>query len=361
MLNISLEFNQKDFRRLTVNNQAVSPNIELSSGAMLVHIERFGFSCNNLASAMAPGVASVWPQAFAAEGDNLLLPVWGIAQVVAANNAEYEVDDWIFGCFPMSRYCLLDPSVEPLDRYAIGIDPLLNPSVENLPVLVNAGPESLNEVDLQIMLRPLLMAAFMVLEELTESQFWHCQQIIVSCASSKTAMGLSYFLQEYFHTATALERPAIIGLTSESKQEFVRTHGHYDRVESYENFRQLDQADTVLMDFSGNFKMQRMLMYYLKERLIHAYALGACHWGEQDAGEVITSCEYFSALDFYYQRQAGSSDLNTRFQQSWPGASAAFTEWLKPLAVNGPEGVRWVYEQILAGTSQPDVAYLCKL
>ena len=361
MLNISLEFNQRDFRRLAVNNEAVPTQLQNADGAMVVRLERFGFSSNNLASALSPGLASVWPQAFAAGPERLRLPVWGVAQVVAANNAVYQPGACLFGCFPMTRYAVLDPAVEPLERYGIGSDQLLNPTGGHLPVPANSRSGRYNAVDVQIMLRPLIMAAFMVLEELVESQFWHSQQIVVTCASSKTAMGLSYFLQDYFATHSDTSRPEIIGLTSQPKLNFVRKHGHFDKVISYDNFRAMAEADTVLVDFSGNFNVQRMLMYYLKRRLIHAYALGACHWDEVAPGEIAASCEYFSALDFYYQRQARSADLNRRFQKLWPKVCGEFIKWLKPQLVEGPDRVRWVYEQVLAGKTKPEVAYLCKL
>ncbi len=328
---------------------------------MLVRLERFGFSSNNLASALSPGLASVWPQAFQVSDERLRLPVWGVAQVVAANNAVFQPGACFFGCFPMARYALIDPSVEPLQRYGIGSDQLLNPTGGHLPVPADNRTGRYNAVDVQIMLRPLLMAAFMLLEELVESQFWHCQQIVITCASSKTAMGLSYFLHDYFRDKKDSPKPEIIGLTSQPKVNFVRNHGHYDRVVSYENFRAMAETDTVLVDFSGNFKVQRMLLYYLKKRLIHAYAMGACHWGEVATGEIAASCEYFSALDFYYQRQATSKDLNRRFQKLWPKVCGAFIKWLRPQLVQGPDRVRWVYEQVLAGKSKPEVAYLCKL
>jgi hypothetical protein len=82
---------------------------------------------------------------------------------------------------------------------------------------------------------------------------------------------------------------------------------------------------------------------------------------EVATGEVAASCEYFSALDFYYQRQATSKDLNRRFQKLWPKVCGAFIKWLRPQLVQGPDRVRWVYEQVLAGKSKPEVAYLCKL
>ncbi|BFM08510.1 DUF2855 family protein [Halioxenophilus aromaticivorans] len=361
MLNISLEFNQKDFRRLAVSNAAVPTHVQNAPGSMLVRLERFGFSSNNLASALAPGLASVWPQAFPAGTDRLRLPVWGVAQVVAANQAVFEPGACFFGCFPMTRFALIDPSMEPLERYGIGADQLLNPTGGHLPVPADTQSGCYNAVDLQIMLRPLLMAAFMVMEELKESQFWHAQQIVVTCASSKTAMGLGYFLQQHFAERSDGPSPQVIGLTAQSNVNFVRKHGHFDKVLSYEQFRAMDEADTVLVDFSGNFSVQRMLVYYLKQHLIHAYALGAAHWDEVASGELAMSCEYFSALDFYYQRHARSKDLNYRFQQLWPNACGAFIKWLKPQLVEGPDRVRWVYEQVLAGKSKPDVAYLCKL
>lgn len=358
MLNISLDFNQNDFKRLTISNEAVPTDIDHIDGGLLVRLERFGFSSNNLASALAPGVANVWPQAFAAGVGRLRLPVWGVAEVIDSRNSQFQPGSHFYGCFPMSRFAVLDPAQEPLNRYALGDDPLTTVGTSSLPALVD---DRYNEIDLHIVLRPLLMAAFMVLEELIESQFWHCQQILITCASSKTAMGLSYFLQEYFDSSDRTDRLAVVGMTADHKLNFVQQHGHYDQAIGYEAFRQMDQADTVLVDFSGNFQLQRMLLYYLKQRLVHAYALGACHWNEVATGELAASREYFSALDFYYQHHARSADLNRRFMNRWPGACNAFSQWIVPQLIEGPDRMRWVYEQVLAGKSKPESAYLCKL
>jgi len=359
MLNISLEFYQRDFRRLAVNNEAVPTHLHNADGSMLIRLERFGFSSTNLASALSPGLASSWPQAFPIDRDRVRLPVWGYAQVIASNGAELDAGTCFFGCFPTTRYLLIDPNLEPLERFGVGVDRLFNPSSENLPALVDHN--AFTEYDLQILLRPLMTAAYMIADELIDSQFWQAAQIVITCGSSKTAMGLSYFLQDYFHRHNISDCPEIIALTAQRHVAFVRQHGHFDRVLSYEDFRRVHMADTVLVDFAGNFQLQRMLLYYLRNRIIHAYALGACHWNEVATGAIASSAEYFSAWEYYDRRQREGDDIDNRFQQAWGGVCAAFQEWLRPQLIVGPERVRWVYEQVLAGTSKPEVGYLCKI
>ena len=358
MHNIALEFNPQDFRRLLVVNESLPTEQGLAEGAVLLRVQRFGLSSNNLASALSPGLESSWPRMFAATQGQGRLPVWGYAEVVASNRAGYEPGMGFYGYFPMSRFVMLHSGQQTAGGcefdhtfFSGGGSDVSMASVENL-----------SDVDLQILLRPLLSTGFLIAQELMESQFWHTRQIIVTCASSKTAIGLAYFLQDYFLREGLSNAPQIIGLTAENHLGFVRQNTHFDQALSYEQFRLLDPCDSVLVDFSGNYRIRGLLHYFLKDRLIHAYGLGSCHWQAPPTGaQPVPDPEYFSALSFYQQRLQKAERLNQQFQQRWGGACQAFNHWLEPKLVEGVEEVRWVYEQMLAGKARPTTGYLCQL
>ncbi|WP_317931002.1 DUF2855 family protein [Halioxenophilus sp. WMMB6] len=360
MHNVSLEFNQQDVRRLAVVNESIPVADQLDKGSMLVRIERFGFSCNNLSSALAPGLNCSWPQLFVGRDGRRCLPVWGYAEVVESNRDGLAPGMGFYGCFPMSRFLMIDTRQSANGRFSFGFDQALPNNGASLPTFT--AVESFADIDMQILLRPLLSAAYLILQELIESQFWQAGQIIITSASSKTAMGLSYFLQEYFHRIGMESSPLVVGLTAARHQAFVSQNGHFDQVFSYEQFRQMEPAESVLVDFSGNHQVQSMIHYYLKQRLIYAYNLGSCHWDQQAPTRAERpEAESFSAVEFYRQHSANQDHLNHQFQESWKSACEAFGHWLQPRLVEGVEEVRWVYEQMLAGKATPEVGYLCQL
>lgn len=364
MHNISLEFDRNKVRKLAVVNQSLPLNRGIPKNHLLLKLQRFGLTSANLAHPLVPGMSNSWPRLFAHDGDGVgRLPVWGYAEVVESNSPDIEPGMGLYGCFPMTRYLLVDADQYAAKRSEFDFGFPITGAVstgQSLPIITES--ESLNDADLQILLRPLLSSAYLIMEELRESEFWQTEQIIITAASSKTAIGLSYFLQELFVHSQVTHTPSLIGLTAQRHQGFVTENGYFDQVFNYDQFRYMGNKDSVLVDFTGNHQLQSMIHYFLKERLIHTYALGACHWQQRaSAGQISPDSEQFSAPKYFSQQGGGASDLCQAFEPSWMSASEALRRWLQPELIEGVDEVRWVYEQVLAGNANPKVGYLCQL
>jgi hypothetical protein len=97
--------------------------------------------------------------------------------------------------------------------------------------------------------------------------------IVITSASSKTAIGLAHLL------STHKVRPYhIVGLTSALNLDFVRGTRVYDRVLAYDDRDILTSGSIVVADFSGNSALIRKLQDTLGNRAVFFYLIGYTHW-----------------------------------------------------------------------------------
>lgn len=90
----------RDDLRLTRFAPAQQPdNSELRRGEVLLQIERFGFSANNITYATLGEAMRYW-QFFPAPAGWGRVPVWGYAAVAASAHDELEVGERVFGYLP---------------------------------------------------------------------------------------------------------------------------------------------------------------------------------------------------------------------------------------------------------------------
>jgi hypothetical protein len=118
------------------------------------------------------------------------------------------------------------------------------------------------------MLRPLFSLSFFCAEFLKDEQFFDARQVIISSASSKTALGLAFLL--------AQGRPeGIVALTSAANAGFVGKRGVYDRVLSYEA---ISSMPAVFVDIAGDGAVRAAVHRHLGDDLKHSARVGFTHW-----------------------------------------------------------------------------------
>src|SRR4029453_5718170 len=89
--------------------------------------------------------------------------------------------------------------------------------------------------------RPLFATSFLIDDFLAEHEDFGARQIVLSSASSKTALGPAFLLHE--------RAAGVIGLTSPRNAGFVRDTGYYDGVLDYDRVADLLREPTVFVDF----------------------------------------------------------------------------------------------------------------
>jgi len=97
--------NRDDYRN-TVIIEADKP--ELNDGEILVSIDKFGLTANNVSYAVSGDSIGYWAY-YPAEKNWGKVPVWGMADIIESKCDGIAVGERIWGFFPMSSHVVLKP------------------------------------------------------------------------------------------------------------------------------------------------------------------------------------------------------------------------------------------------------------
>jgi hypothetical protein len=191
----------------------------LPDGALLVKIDRFAFTANNITYAQLGDLLKYW-QLFPAPDDFGNIPVWGFGEVIASRHPAVEVGERLFGYFPMATHLVIEASsvskrgLRDAAAHRQDVAPVYNAyaRVGNDPAF--AGRPG----DYQALLRPLFMLSFLVDDFLGQNDFFGAREVVISSASSKAAFGLAHLLHTTLHRhfGDRMMYSARIGLTHRS-------------------------------------------------------------------------------------------------------------------------------------------------
>ena len=264
---------REDLRRTRFARAQEPDGSELRPGAVLLEIDRFGFSANNITYAMLGEAMRYWRFFPAPEGWGRV-PVWGYAGVAASAHHELEVGERVFGYLPMSTHLTVIAD----QVYAGGfIDAASHradlPAVYQRYTRLGTASDDPRAEDQQALWRPLFMTSFGAADFLGDRGVFGAERIVLSSASSKTAMGIAFLL------ARALDEVGLVGLTSPRNVPFTQRTGYYDRVIAYDDLQELPlDGFLVFVDLAGDDRLFRELRRLAGERLRRTVVVGATHW-----------------------------------------------------------------------------------
>lgn len=244
----------------------------LREGAVRLAVESFAVTANNVTYAVVGDGFKYWDFFPAPEGLGIV-PMWGHAQVIESRNGDIAVGERVYGYLPMASHLDVAPGrVTPsgfLDTtdYRQPMSPVYN-SYSRL----SADPEHdpAHEAE-RMIFGPLFRTGFLIEYFLRAAEWFDAEQLVVTSASSKTAMGLA--------SATRQSSPQVrrIGLTSQGNVAFVEASGLYDTVVSYDALESLPVAQTVSVDFAGNADLLARVHRHFGESLMHSALVGVTH------------------------------------------------------------------------------------
>ena len=252
-----------------------SSRCSTTEGDVLVKVEQFAFTANNMTYALIGGSTGWYWDFFPAPRGWGRIPVWGFGKVVASEVDNVEIGEDLFGYFPMSTHVLLKPGkirsdgLHDASEHRAHLSPAYNYYVRTLG---NPAFDAASRREIML-LRPLFFASFLVHDLLAERVGTNADTIAITSASSKTAIGLAHLL------STPKVRPChIVGLTSERNLDFVRGTGVYDRVLAYDDREILNSSSVVVADFTGSSTLIRQLQDALGNRAAFFCLIGYTHW-----------------------------------------------------------------------------------
>merc|ERR1711879_117998 len=186
--------------------------------------------------------------------------------------------------------------------------------------------------------------------------------VIISCASSKTALALAYCLR-------MREMRYVVGFTSKEHLDFVKSTDLYHEVFCYEDVDKLPTDHTVVyMDFKCDGELRQRLSLRLGTNLMYTMVLGPAVFQkrmkdqlfEKRAREVL-----FDESSWRDRRRQVAEVTKTGRNEKLKYSFKAFIERMKRHVklrhVSGVEGLTKMYDHVYCNTAAPNEAYVCTL
>lgn len=259
---------------LTETRMAEQPDGPLGEGAIRLRIESFSVTANNLTYAVVGDAFGYW-NFFPGEGEWGVVPMWGHAVVAASNHPDIAVGERVYGYLPMGNQLDVLPHGVTPGGFTDGAEHRQPMSpIYNQYSRLAADPEHDPAREAERMIfGPLFKTGFLIESFLRREQWFGAEVLVVTSASSKTAMSLASVAR---HRSPGVRR---IGLTSAGNVDFVRSGGFYDEVLAYDDMASLPLAPSVLVDFAGNAALIHGVHTALGDHLKYSCTVGATHVG----------------------------------------------------------------------------------
>lgn len=337
---------------------------DLPDGSCLLRIASFALTANNITYGVAADQLGYWnffPTESNSEGR---IPVWGFAEVVASAHPDVAVGTRVYGYLPMSTHVLVHPGkVTPTGFVDNAPHRAKMSPIYNHYALTAADPQWAPESEAMISLfRPLFTTSFLLDDFHRENGFFGAATVILSSASSKTAMGLAHMLSQ--------DKPAgltIAGLTSADNLEFVRSLGCYDMVLTYDALETLPNGPADYVDMAGNADVRQRIHTRFGEDLKSSRAVGLTHWqatsGLEGANLPGVRPEFFFAPAYAQERigALGQAEFMARLDKAWRGFLPRAQDWITVVSYKGAEPVLDRYHASQRGDISPGEGYILSL
>ena len=335
---------------------------DLALGQALLRVDRFALTTNNITYAVMGDALKYWD--FFPTSDPEVwgrIPVWGFADVIASAADEVASGTRVYGYLPTSTHLVVTP--ERVDQRGF-VDAA--PHRASLPGAYNGyrrvdaeGSEDPAYEYRRMVLWPLFFTSFLIDDFLGDNAFFGAEAVIVSSASSKTAIGTAFLLQR----RSPIE---VVGLTSARNVAFVEGLGVYDRVVPYDDIDELGGERAVFVDIAGNADVRAAVHHAYADRLAHSMLVGATHWDlpRAPAAELPGPApSFFFAPDQIGKRtkEWGRAGLDDRATDAWRHFAEFSDGWIRIRHGSGPDAVQAAYLELVEGRSDPAVGHVLSL
>ncbi len=346
-----------DWRECRIARSDVSHKLE--PGQVLFRVDRFAFTSNNVTYAVAGDMLDYWGF-FPAEAGSGRLPTMGFGQVLRSLHPDVAEGQRFFGFYPMSTHLVVQA-----DANAQGLADAAPHRSGHAPAYrqyTRSDADLLYEEsheDRLMLLRGLFMTSFLVDDFLADNDFFGARSVVISSASSKTAIALAWLLAR---------RPEVevVGLTSPRNTAFVEGLGFCDRVLPYRDVTLLPASTPgVFVDHSGDGEVVNALHRHLGDALKHSCVVGATHWGAGARAPDLPGAPptfFFAPAQMQKRSQQwGPAGFMERLGGAWKGFRESSEGWLTVIRDSGPAAVERVYREVLEGRARPDCGHVLSM
>jgi uncharacterized protein DUF2855 len=336
---------------------AESETPDIADGEVLLRVDSFGLTANNVTYAVMGEAMSYW-NFFPAEDGWGRVPMWGFAEVERSEAEGVGPGERVYGYLPPSSHLVVRPSNPGVAGFVDA-----SPHRAELPSAYQAYSVSTGDPfyrpdteAMQMLLRPLFYTSFLIDDQLADHGLTEAGPIVVASASSKTAIAAAFMLAQR-------DGVELVALTSPRSAEFVEGLGIYSRTVTYEAIDSLDRGPATYVDMSGDGKLRAAVHNHFGDELAHSMAVGVTHWEELGAGEGELPGPpptLFFAPDRVVKRREdwGGAGLEAKVAEAWHPFCEWTAGWLETIDGEGFEAVQDAYLEVLDGRVAPAKAHV---
>ena len=325
----------------------------LAEGAARLKVEHFALTANNVTYASFGEAMGYWNFFPAADGAWGRVPVWGFATVTASKAAGVEAGARVYGYLPISESFDVVPVKASRESFLDGaanrqgLAPIYNTYTFTA---ADPGYDPQREAE-QMLLRPLFTTGFMIDDCLMETGGSVPETVVISSASSKTALGLAHCLK----TRGQVEA---VGLTSPGNKAYVESLGLYARVETYDAADHLQtRGVSAYVDFLGRPSLTADVHTALRDRLVRSLIIGVTDWEGNRTPVALPDPqpEFFFVPTYAADRARalGPEVLNARLSKATRSFYAASPRYLTPQTAKGKAAIEAAWADTLDAKVPP--------
>ncbi len=339
-----------------------APEADLQPGQVLLRVDKFAFTSNNITYAVFGDAMQYW-NFFPAPAGWGRIPVRGFAEVVASKRDALKQGERVYGYLPMSTHLVVQPERVTPASFMDGAahrKPL--PAAYQLYRRLAADPaHEPQREDERALLQPRFMPSFLIQDFLADNNFFGANSVVLSSASSKTALGVAFELKR--NQAAKIET---IGLTSARNVAFCEKLGYYDRVLIYDQLTSLSQEQaSVFVDMAGEGKVLHDIHHHFRDQLKYSCMVGGTHWEQRETQHALPGAKpvFFFAPNQIKKRiqEWGQQGFEQRFADAWRAFLPSASNWLQVIHGGGETAVQAVYLEVLEGKLRPEQGHMLSL
>jgi hypothetical protein len=318
------------------------PRDEIGEGEALLEVERFALTTNNVTYAVLGEQLGYWRRFPAPDGWGRI-PAWGYATVAVSRASGVAEGARVFGFVPMASRFTMRPAPHPLGFVDTAPDSAdLNRIYTQYLAVADAGE------DAALVWRPLFGSSVLVDLDLFENGL--PETVVLTSASSKTAIGLAHLLRE---------RPVrSVGLTAPERRAWVGDLALYDEVLAYDELDRLEAGDDVaLVDFAGDGALVGRLHEQLGSSLRRSLLVGYTHRRGEGVPPPASAVRFSAPAEIVRRGRTLAND----YADAWRGFAPVAAELLRIERVSGGDALMDAYRALLDGRADPRVAHVVEL
>ena len=331
----------------------------LGEGQILLGIEKYALTANNITYAAAGEAFGYWNFFPTGDAEWGIVPVWGFARVLASANADIAVGERVYGYLPMASHLLVTPTNVQDGGFVDGAE-----HRQGLAIIYNqyhrlGSNQGTHEAE-RALFQPLFTTSFLIEHFMRSNDWFGAEALLTTSASSKTALGLAMVAK---NLSPAIKR---IGLTSEGNKAFVETSGLYDEVIVYDDLKQVDAGQPIVsVDFAGNGRLLSDIHAHWGDGLKHSALVGATHVEERGGADDMQGPkpELFFAPTAAetLMKDIGPAAFRAQVDEQFAAFVKGASAYLTIEDVTGADALQTAYISMLSNAVAPSRGLMCHM